>query len=272
LENRVIALTDLGSEKPFMTLISDGITDLHLVGAGSGTQCFPFYVYETHSSAFSSYAGETPPPHPLPASREGERRENITDWALAQFREHYGDEAITKWDIFYYVYGLLHHPGYRERYADNLKRDLPRLPFAPDFWAFAEAGRALADLHLNYETVEPYELQWIVDDSVPMSYHVEKMRLSPDRTSLEVNDWLTLADIPPEVYEYRLGNRSALEWVIDQYQVKTDARSGITSDPNKRDDPEYIVRLVERVVRVSLETVQIVNTLAQNDVLEDTYR
>ncbi|HVO69687.1 MAG TPA: type ISP restriction/modification enzyme, partial [Aggregatilineaceae bacterium] len=272
LENRVIALTDLGSEKPFMTLISDGITDLHLVGAGSGTQCFPFYVYETHSSAFSSYAGETPPPHPLPASREGERRENITDWALAQFREHYGDEAITKWDIFYYVYGLLHHPGYRERYADNLKRDLPRLPFAPDFWAFAEAGRALADLHLNYETVEPYELQWIVDDSVPMSYHVEKMRLSPDRTSLEVNDWLTLADIPPEVYEYRLGNRSALEWVIDQYQVKTDARSGITSDPNNRDNPEYIVRLVERVVRVSLETMQIVNALAQNDVLEDTYR
>ena len=243
-ENVVIALTDLGSEKPFMTLITRGIADLHLVGAGSSAQCFPFYVYDADGS---------------------NRRENITDWALAQFRARYGggaagghgdpplqnDREITKWDIFYYVYALLHHPVYRQRYADNLKRELPRIPFAPAFWAFADAGRKLADLHLNYETVEPYELEWITPP--PVSYRVEKMRLiNPHPASLSssplpegpgvrvsyktydslvVNPTLTLAGIPPEAYEYRLGNRSALEWV---YQVSEDRRSGIISERLQR--------------------------------------
>jgi very-short-patch-repair endonuclease len=175
--------------------------------------------------------------------------------------EGQGVRVITKWDIFYYVYGLLHHPAYRQRYADNLKRELPRIPFAPDFWAFADAGRKLADLHLNYETVEPYELEWVT--TPPVSYHVEKMRLNKDKTVLTVNPTLTLQGIPPEAYEYRLGNRSALEWVIDQYQVSEDKRSGIVSDPNGySDDERYIVNLVERVVRVSVETVEIVRGLA----------
>jgi predicted helicase len=182
--------------------------------------------------------------------------------------------VITKWDIFYYVYGLLHHPAYRERYADNLKRELPRIPFAPDFWAFAEAGRKLADLHLNYETVKPYELEWVT--TPPVSYRVEKMRLrdaSPRPegegsgvrvySAIEINPTLTLQGIPAEAYEYRLGNRSALEWVIDQYQVSEDKRSGIVSDPNGySDDERYIVDLVEKVVRVSVETVNIVRGLA----------
>jgi len=187
---------------------------------------------------------------------------------------------IGKWDIFYYVYGLLHHPAYRERYADNLKRELPRIPFAPEFWAFSEAGRRLADLHLNYETVQPYELEWVT--TPPVSYRVEKMRLinplpaSPASGGgedgarayrvyggLKVNDTLTLQGIPAEAFDYRLGNRSALEWVIDQYQVSEDKRSGITSDPNGyADDERYIVNLVERVVAVSVETAQIVRGLA----------
>lgn len=212
---------------------------------------------------------------------------------------------ITKWDIFYYVYGLLHHPEYRRKFADNLKRELPRIPFVPTpnpsplhgegspaagFWAFAEAGRKLAELHLNYESVEPYKLEWVTKAGKPVSYRVEKLRLRGEKVkgksekrkgesealttdpqpltthktydSIEINDTLTLTGIPPEAFEYRLGNRSALEWVVDQYQVSTDKRSGITSDPNGYSDNErYIVELVERVVRVSLETVAIVRAL-----------
>jgi predicted helicase len=154
---------------------------------------------------------------------------------------------------------MLHHPQYSTKFADNLKRELPRIPFAPDFRAFATAGKELAALHLDYENLEPYPLKWIETEGVPLSYRVEdKMRLSKDKTTLRVNRSLTLAGIPPETFRYRLGNRSAMEWVIDQYQVKQDKRSGIRSDPNRADDEEYIVRLVGQVVRVSLETVRIV--------------
>jgi predicted helicase len=181
---------------------------------------------------------------------------------LKQFRDHYQDKKSTRGAIFHYVYGLLHHPGYRQKYADNLKRELPRIPFAPDFRSFAKAGEKLAELHLDYEKLKPFELDFIETPRVPLSYRVEdKMRLSKDKLRLTVNPSLTLAPIPPEVFDYRLGNRSALEWVIDQYQVSTDKRSGITSDPNREDDPEYIVRLVGQVIRVSMETVKLVNGL-----------
>jgi predicted helicase len=209
------------------------------VGGRAG-QCFPFYLYDEDGT---------------------NRRDNITDWALKHFRERYGSKKISKWDIFHYVYGLLHQPGYCRRYADNLKRELPRIPFAPDFRAFAAAGAKLARLHLEYETLEPWPLTWIESPGVPLSHRVEKMRLAKDKQSLVVNDSLTLGCIPPAVFEYRLGNRSALDWVVDQYQVSEDKRSGIRSDPNRPDDPEYIVRLVGQVVRVSVETVDIVNVL-----------
>ncbi len=183
------------------------------------------------------------------------------DWAMKQFRTHYKNKTLTKWDIFYYVYGLLHHPGYRTKFADNLKRDLPRIPFAPDFRAFAAAGKELAELHLNYEDLEPFDLEYLETLGVPLSYVVEKMKLSKDKTSVRVNESLTLDGIPPEVFEYRLGNRSALDWVIDQYRVTEDKRSGIRSDPNRTDDAEYIVKLVGRVIAVSVETVRIVKAL-----------
>ena len=138
------------------------------------------------------------------------------------------------------------------------------MPMAPDFRAFARAGRELAKLHLEYEELEPYGLEWIETREVPLSYRVEKMRLSKDKTQLKVNDSLTLASVSPGLFQYRLGNRSALDWIIDQYRVKTDKRSGITSDPNRPDDPEYIVRLVGQVVHVSLETVRIVGGLPED--------
>lgn len=155
----------------------------------------------------------------------------------------------------------MHHPTYRERYAANLKRELPRIPYAPDFHGFANAGKQLADLHLNYEQQPEYPLKFIENDQVPLDWRVEKMKLSKDKTQIIYNEFLTLSGIPPEVFQYRLGNRSALDWVIDQYQIKTDKRSGIVNDPNRLDDEQYIVRLIGQVITVSLETVKIVDSL-----------
>ncbi len=222
-------------------------------------QCYPFHIYNEDGS---------------------NRRENITDWAHKLFRDKYENKKLTKWDIFHYVFGILHHRGYREKFADCLKRELPRIPLADPlprseisnlkldcspassgFWAFSTAGKTLAKLHIDYESVKEWPLKWIETPGEPLSYRVEKMKLAKEKKSLFVNDSLTLKGIPKEVFDYRLGNRSALDWVIDQHQIYTDKKSGITSDPKREDDPEYIARLVGQVVRVSLETVEIVNSL-----------
>ena len=158
---------------------------------------------------------------------------------------------------------------YRERYEKNLKRDLPHIPLAPEFRAFASAGAELADLHVNYESAEPYALQALEKKDAPVDLLVGKMRLSKDKQSIRYNDFLTLSGIPPAALEYRLGNRSALEWVVNQYQVKTDKRSGIVNDPNRPDDPQYIVRLIQRVVTISLKTVEIVKALRPLDILTE---
>ena len=236
-ENRVICVSGLGSNKPFQTLMASLIPCFDIL---EKTQCFPFYTYDEDGR---------------------NRRENITDWALARFRAHYRDESIGKWDIFHYVYAFLHHPDYRERYGVNLKRDLPRLLYTPDFWAFAKAGQRLGEIHIGYEEVPEYQLAFIENREVPIDWRVEKMKLSKDKTQLVYNDFLTLDGIPAKAFDYRLGNRSALEWVIDQYRVKTDKRSGIVNDPNRADDPRYIVKLIGKVIAVSLETVEIVERL-----------
>ena len=238
-ENRAICLTAVGSKKSFYCLMIQQVTDVHLTG---DTQCFPFYTYDEDGN---------------------NRRENITDWALTQFRSHYDDATIDKCAIFHYVYGLLHHPEYRTRYQANLKRDLPHIPYTPDFWAFAKAGQRLAELHVGYEAQPEHRLDFIENPDMPLDWRVEKMRLSKDKTRLQYNDFLTLDGIPPETYDYQLGNRSALEWIIDQYRVKTDTRSGIINDPNRGDEPQYIVKLIGKVITVSLETVEIVTGLPE---------
>ena len=238
-ENRVICVSGLGSNKPFQTLMASLIPCFDIL---EKTQCFPFYTYDEDGT---------------------NRRENITDWALAQFRAHYRDDAITKWDIFHYVYGLLHHPNYREWYQANLKRELPRLPFGSNFWGVAKAGQRLGEIHIDYEKVPEYELTFIENREVPLDWRVEKMKLSKDKTQLVYNDFLTLDGIPAKAFDYRLGNRSALEWVINQYCVKTDKRSGIVNNPNRADDPQYIVKLIRQVIAVSLETVGIVEGLPE---------
>ena len=239
-ENRVLCVSGIGSKKSFQSLMVGAIPDIQSTSNG---QCFPFYTYNEDGT---------------------NRQENITDWALAEFREHYDDDTITKWDIFHYNYGLLHHPTYREKYEMNLKRDLPHIPFAKDFWGFAKAGAALADLHVNYESAPKYDqLRQHETPGVQVNWNVEKMKFSKDKTQLKYNDFLTLDGIPPEVYDYKLGTRSALEWVVDQYRVKVDRRSGIKNDPNRIDEPRYIVDLIKQVITVSLRTVEIVRELPE---------
>ncbi len=240
-ENQVICV-NITPEKPFVCLVADCIPNLVVTGGfGSPNQCFPFYTYNEDGT---------------------NRKENVTDWALAEFRKHYGDDTISKWDIFHYTYALLHHPEYREKYQANLKRDLPHIPFAPDFWGFANAGTQLADIHVNYETQPKYDdLKYIETPDMPIDWRVEKMKLSKDKTQLVYNDFLTIDSIPAAAFDYRLGTRSALEWIIDQYRVKMDKRSGIVNDPNRADQPRYIVDLIGRVITVSLQTVEIVEAL-----------
>ena len=240
-ENRVICV-NISREKPVVCLMTNCIPEHIMTGGfGSAGQCFPFYIYDEDGT---------------------NRRQNITDWALAQFRERYRDEKITKWDIFHYTYALLHHPTYRDRYRMNLKRDLPHIPFAPEFWEFVEAGKRLAEIHVHYEDQPLYKLDLIETPDMPLDWRVEQMKFSKDKTQIRYNDFLTLAGIPAEAFQYRLGNRSALEWVVDQYRIKTDRRSGIENDPNRADDEEYIVDLIRKVISVSLETVEIIDGLS----------
>lgn len=237
-----ITLSDIGHRAAFSTMMIDGVYDLHLCASSDAFQSFPLYTYDPDG---------------------GHRRDNVTDWALAQFRAHYGHSKITKKDLFHYVYAVLHHPAYRQKYAANLRRGLPRIPFAPDFAAFAKTGEKLAALHTGYESQKEYKLKRVEAKGVPADLRVERMKLSKDKTALIYNHWLTLAGIPSEAHDYRLGNRSALDWVIDQYRVERSKSNPdeIVSDPNRADDEGYIVRLIGQVVAVSVETMQLVSSL-----------
>jgi len=262
-ENIVICLSAIGQSKPFHTIAVNVIPDLHLTG---DSQCFPFYVYDEDGA---------------------NRRDNITDWGLEQFRNHYSDSTITKMDIFHYVYGLLHDPHYREKYAANLKRELPRIPFAKHFREYADAGKQLMDMHLHYEEQERYPVKeewsfpkgYIHPHGIPVNsieqvplherYAVSKMKRDRnDPTKLIYNDFLTLTGIPTSVDHYMLGNRSALNWIIDQYQISIDKRSGIVNDPNEYckeiNNPRYIVELIQSIITLSMNTTEIVNGLPKD--------
>jgi predicted helicase len=224
-------------DKPFFTLMVSVIPDVQFTPNG---QCFPFYTYAEDGS---------------------NRRENITDWALEQYQSHYADSTITKWEIFYSIYALLHQPSYRQKYAANLRRALPHIPFVNDFHGYAEIGRRLAELHVHYDKQPEYPLEWVENPAEKLNWRVERMKLSKDKRELIYNDFLTLRGIPATIFEYRLGNRSALEWVVDQYQLKTDKRSGLTNDPNDLDDERATTRLIGQVITVSIETVKLVGQL-----------
>ena len=262
--NVVISVSGIGAAKDFSGLVADTIPNLHMHDTG---QCFPLYWYEKperkakpQDEMFAD--GETP-------DADGYiRHDAITDWALEAFHAHYGDRDITKEDIFWYVYGILHAPEYTSRFAANLKKMLPRIPFAQDFRTFCDAGRELGDWHLNYETVDPYPLtedkRLVMEDH---DYRVDKMRFGkqdrqPDKTVVAYNAHLVLRDIPLEAYDYVVNGKPAIEWIMERYQVTTDKRSGIRNDPNDwSEDPRYIVDLFKRIVRVSVESARIINSL-----------
>jgi predicted helicase len=193
----------------------------------------------------------------------------ITDETLADYQVKI-DERVTKEDIFYYLYGILHSPEYTTRCVAELGKMIPRIPISANFWEFSKAGRSLADLHLNYETVIPWPLNGMPNESDdPSSLRVLKMRFprngqEKDRTGLVVNSQITLTGIPVEAYNYQVNGKSAIEWIMDRYEVKTDKDSGIVNDPNLwSDDPRYIVDLVARIIRVSVESAELISNLPQ---------
>jgi predicted helicase len=243
-DNRMLCVSDVGYRSPFSVLMTRAPADLHLCASSDGFECFPLYTYAADGT---------------------HRRDNVTDWALEMFKLRYEGVKLTKRDIFHYVYAVLHHPVYREKYAANLRRELPRIPFAPDFAALAKAGEKLAALHTGYESQQEFRLQRVEAKGGKPDWRVERMKLSKDKTALIYNGWLTLEGIPAEAHAYRLGNRSALDWVIDQYRVERDAAGEIASDPNRADDEEYVVRLIGQVITVSVETMKLVTALPPLD-------
>lgn len=272
-ENLVIVVT---AGKSPAALITNLIPNLHLIG---DSQCFPLYYYQRAEPLEGLFAN---------SDSSTTRRDAITDETLAVFRTVYprafdafgkrkprpknqGGIEITKEDIFYYIYGILHSPEYRERFDSNLKKELPRIPLAEDFVAFSNAGRNLARLHLDYEELEPWPVEEVGDsvDPGPVKKIKWAKKRNPstgkkenDYTTLIYNDNLTIRDIPAAAQRYVVNGRSPLDWVIDRYQVKTDGPSGITNDPNDySDDPRYIIDLIEKLVRVSMETMEIVDSL-----------
>jgi predicted helicase len=267
--NRVIVVSDVAARTEFSALMTDVIPDLHLCSSDA-YQTFPLYTYSPDGST---------------------RFDNITSYALKEARRLYG-AAVSREDIFYATYALLHHPHYRAKYAENLKRELPRLPLLhcepgalatgsakpggtrekagrlrSRFAEYSRIGRLLGDLHVGYENATPFAFQIL--DTKPtgqkFSFRVEKMRFDKERSTLRVNDCITLTGFVPEMFEYRLGNRSALDWIVESYRVKVDARSGLVSDPNRPDEPKFILDLIGKVATVSLETQKLIGELPPCD-------
>ena len=277
-DNLIISVPAPGNVTPFSTLMSDTLFDLSVTAAKAGTQCFPLYIFDRLvSHADNLFEG-------LPSSIQ--RRHAITDFGLNAFQAAYEDGSVSKEDIFYYVYGLLHSEEYRTRYADNLTKELPRIPCvkrAEDFWAFSKAGRALGELHVNYEAVEPYPVRyangeeglWQVDDPEAF-YRVTKMKFAGkrpnlDKTRVVYNANITMEGIPLDAYDYVVNGKPALEWVMERQVVKTDKASGIVNDANRyaietMNDPAYPLKLFQRVITVSLETMKIVRDLPKLDI------
>ena len=263
-ENHVICVPNIGSKKLFSAFMTDTMPDVQLMFNG---QCFPRYSYpkpEETSNTTSEFQG---------FDEALERIDNISDTVLRTFQEHYSDDTITKDDIFDYIYGILHAPTYRKQFANDLSKMIPRIPFAPDFRAFAEAGAELATLHLNYETCEQYpDLK--VDSLTPSLLWKEKpehfllgtraMRFADKetKTALIINEHVQLTGIPEEAHRYVVNGRTPLEWFIDRYKIKQDKASGIINDPNGWfENPRDLITAIERIVHVSVESTKIIENL-----------
>ena len=260
-QNLVICVSGVGASKDFSVLITNCIPDLQLMFNG---QCFPLYYNEENTAAQLSLFDSND------RSDRYIRHDAVSNFILKQARNLYGGR-VTKEDIFYYVYGFLHSPEYRKAFSADLKKMLPRIPLVEkpaDFWSFCKAGRDLADLHLNYETIEPAR-QVVVNYCAyeEISYRVEKMRFvsKGDKTAIQYNRGIVIENIPLEAYDYVVNGKSAIEWLMERYQLKTDTASGITNDPNdwgaEHNNEKYIFNLLLRIINLSVQTVEIVKAL-----------
>ncbi|MDC0947964.1 DEAD/DEAH box helicase family protein [Gammaproteobacteria bacterium] len=276
-ENFAISLCGIGG-KGFSALMCNTLPDIQLTFNG---QCFPLRIFSKRERQITDdmFSG---------SNGVYEESDGISDAGLNHFRNAYPGEQINKEDIFYYVYGLLHSPDYRERFADNLSKELPRIPCvktAEDFWHFSCAGRELGELHVNYESVELQPVTFTKGDPAttaindPLSfYRVTKMkhpgnRGEQDKTTLIYNSNITITGIPLEAYDYIVNGKPALAWIMERQSVKTEKNSGITNDANDyanetMDDPAYPLKLFQRVITVSLETMKIVDSLPELDIDE----
>ena len=258
-DNRAICVPSIGSTKPFSVLMANAMPDIQLMFNG---QYFPRYRWEQQTQTMQG---------DLLNDRHGlVRIDNISDTARCMFRVHYRDKTITKDAIFDYTYGVFHAPAYRERFANNLTKEMPRIPMAADFRAFAQAGAKLAALHLGYETCKEYPLKVACtpsDTSNPEHYRLGRraMKYADDEKSeLIINEHIRLKGIPPEAHRYEVNGRTPIGWFIDRYKISTDSHSGTTNDPNEWfDNPRDIVAMFRRIVQVSVETVRIVENLPE---------
>lgn len=284
--NRAIGISAPGNISDFTALMTDTVSELCVSAMKGGTQCFPRYVYDV-----ADISGSDEPQGELLQRRPGgqlTRRDAITDDGLKHFTDAYPDEPISKDDVFYYVYGLLHSQEYRERYADNLSKQLPRIllmKHVEAFRAFVAAGRRLGDLHVNFDSAEPYPVTIKEGDlrlaniADPVAYYrVEKMKFGGkrpnlDKTTVIYNPRITITGIPLEAYDYVVNGKPAVEWVMERQCVKTDPASGIVNDANRYaietvGDPAYPFKLLCRIITVSLETMKIVKSLPALDIRE----
>lgn len=268
LKNLVICVSGVGVTKDFSTIITDILPDLELIGK---SQCFPLYYYEENNATQKGLFDED-------AEQQYTRRDGISDFIFERAKKQYG-KNVTKEDIFYYVYGFLHSKDYRETFANDLKKMLPRLPLVDDvrdFWAFSKAGRKLAELHLNYETISPYPDANVTGDDSGF-YTVDKMRFPKKGQSDTIiyNSRITVSNIPGSAYQYIVNGKSAIEWIMERYQITAHKESGITNNPNdwsaEIGNPRYILDLLLSIINVSVQTVAIVESLPklQHDISED---
>lgn len=256
-DNLFICLTGLGGSKDFSSIITNIITDYQVQQNG---QCFPLYWYEKSEAHQGTLFDQN--------EDEYIKRDGISDFILEQCKNIYGHKVIKE-DIFYYVYGILNSKDYRTQFANDLKKMLPRIPLVDipnDFWSFSKAGRELAELHINYETVKPYSKVKITGGD-SKNYHVEKMRFitKNDKSTIQYNPYIKIENIPPEAYEYIVNGKSAIEWIMDRYQITVAPDSKIKNDPNdwaiEHNQPRYILDLLLSIITLSVETVKIVNSL-----------
>ena len=238
--NRLICFSGIASSKRFQTLATDKLPGFDTL---EKTQCLPLYRY----------------------TAEGERLSNITEWGLRQFREHYDDDSISAEDVFAYTYGVLHDPVYREKYAIDLLREFPRLPFYPEFWDWVKMGQQLLELHIGFESAEPYPLQTV--EQAGEAKRVT-LRADMDEDRIILDDVTTLAGVPTDAWRYRLGNRSALEWVLDQYKERKPRDPTIAAKFNTykfADYKEHVIDLLRRVCTVSVATMELVDGMAHRE-------